>query len=67
MAKISQRHTCKKYDRQILEKLVKKNILKIESFTKIYAETSAVQDLSLEVSEGEIYGFLGPNGAGKST
>lgn len=52
---------------KVYEKLVKKNILKIESFTKIYGETSAVQDLSLEVSEGEIYGFLGPNGAGKTT
>ena len=42
-------------------------ILTIEEFTKSYRDVIAVQDLTLEVERGEIYGFLGPNGAGKTT
>lgn len=42
-------------------------ILTIEEFTKSYKDVIAVQDLTLEVERGEIYGFLGPNGAGKTT
>jgi ABC-2 type transport system ATP-binding protein len=34
---------------------------------KIYKGRPAVEDLSLEVKEGEVFGFLGPNGAGKTT
>lgn len=35
--------------------------------TKRYGNTLAVDDVSLEVAHGEVFGFLGPNGAGKST
>jgi len=35
--------------------------------TKHYGDTRAVEDLSLTVREGEVFGFLGPNGAGKTT
>lgn len=42
-------------------------VLKIEHLTKSYGKHRGVVDLSLEVNQGEIYGFLGPNGAGKST
>ena len=42
-------------------------MLKIEHLTKTYGETKAVDDLSLEIRPGEIYGFIGHNGAGKST
>jgi len=42
-------------------------MLKIEHLTKVYGEKKAVDDLSLEIQQGEIYGFIGHNGAGKST
>jgi ABC-2 type transport system ATP-binding protein len=42
-------------------------ILRTEFLKKRYGDFTAVEDLSLEVYEGEIFGFLGPNGAGKST
>ena len=43
------------------------NLLKIENITKRYAAHTALDDVSLEVPQGSIYGLLGPNGAGKST
>ena len=42
-------------------------MLKIEQITKIYGEKKAVDDLSLHIRPGEIYGFIGHNGAGKTT
>lgn len=45
----------------------KEVVLKIENVTKTYGERKSVDDLSLEVYAGEIFGFLGPNGAGKTT
>lgn len=42
-------------------------MLKIEHLTKTYGEKKAVDDLSLHIHPGEIYGFIGHNGAGKST
>jgi ABC-2 type transport system ATP-binding protein len=38
-----------------------------ENLTKRFKETLAVDNLSLDVAEGEVFGFLGPNGAGKTT
>lgn len=42
-------------------------MLKIEHLTKKYGEKRAVDDLSLHIRPGEIYGFIGHNGAGKTT
>ena len=42
-------------------------MLKIEHLTKTYGEKRAVDDLSLHIRPGEIYGFIGHNGAGKTT
>lgn len=43
------------------------NVLEIRNLTKTFGDFIAVDDLSLTVNEGEIFGFLGANGAGKST
>ena len=50
----------------------KKNILSVKNLNKIYSfkrsdTTHALNNLNLEVNEGEIFGLLGPNGAGKTT
>lgn len=42
-------------------------MLRIEHLTKIYDDYKAVDDLSLHIAPGEIYGFIGHNGAGKTT
>ena len=42
-------------------------MLKIDHLTKLYGEKKAVDDLSLHIEKGEIYGFIGHNGAGKTT
>ncbi len=42
-------------------------VIRIEHLTKKFGRITAVDDLSLEVPAGRLFGFLGPNGAGKST
>lgn len=46
---------------------MEKCILEISNLTKYYGKIKGVEDLSLKLEEGEIFGFIGPNGAGKST
>lgn len=42
-------------------------IIEIKNLTKRYGRRTAIDDLSLTVEEGDIYGFVGPNGAGKTS
>jgi ABC-2 type transport system ATP-binding protein len=42
-------------------------MIRVEHLTKTYGEIQAVNDISFEVEQGEIFAFLGPNGAGKTT
>ena len=42
-------------------------MLKIDNLNKSYGKKVALKNLSLEVNDGEIFGFIGPNGAGKTT
>jgi ABC-2 type transport system ATP-binding protein len=43
------------------------SVISAQGLTKHYGSIAALEDLSLDVAAGEIFGFLGPNGAGKST
>jgi len=42
-------------------------IIEVEKLTKSYGGKRGIDDVTFEVSEGEVFGFLGPNGAGKTT
>ena len=42
-------------------------VLEIKHLKKYYGDIRGVEDVSLKINKGEIYGFIGPNGAGKST
>ena len=44
-----------------------KVVLKINNLTKYYRKVKGIENLSLSLNEGEIFGLIGPNGAGKST
>lgn len=46
---------------------MKENVIEISHLTKSYGKNRGIIDVSLEVKQGDIFGFLGPNGAGKST
>ena len=43
------------------------SIIDVHNISKRFGEITAVEDLNLQVEEGEVLGFLGPNGAGKTT
>lgn len=42
-------------------------MITFENVTKIYGEKRAVDNLTMEISDGKVFGFIGPNGAGKTT
>ena len=42
-------------------------ILEVKNLTKYYGKMLGVENINLELNEGEVFGFIGPNGAGKST
>ena len=43
------------------------SVIELENLTKYYGDVVGIQDLSLEVNDGEVFGLLGPNGSGKTT
>jgi ABC-type multidrug transport system ATPase subunit len=47
--------------------VLSEKILEIQNLHKSFGSFKAVDNISLHVNKGDIYGFLGPNGAGKST
>lgn len=44
-----------------------KNIIELKNVSKTYKEAEVVSRVSMDIKQGQIYGFLGPNGAGKTT
>ena len=44
-----------------------KKVLELKNVSKSFGKRKIIDNLNLEVEEGEIYGFLGPNGSGKTT
>jgi ABC-2 type transport system ATP-binding protein len=50
-----------------MEAVMKDSVVSIKDFKKSYGDFVAVDEISFEVSHGEIFGLLGPNGAGKTT
>jgi len=42
-------------------------VIRCQDLTKYYGKSRGIENLNLEVLEGEMFGFLGPNGAGKTT
>jgi ABC-2 type transport system permease protein len=43
------------------------NMIEVKNLTKKFGEVTAVENLTFDVAEGEVFGLLGPNGAGKTT
>lgn len=58
-------HFC--WFKSIITVMDKPSPLVLNSLTKRFGKNRGIEDVSLELSEGEVFGFLGPNGAGKST
>ena len=44
----------------------KENIIQTKNLTKYYGKSRGIENLNLEIYNGEIFGLLGPNGAGKN-
>jgi len=47
--------------------IIKRPVIQVSGVRKTYGQTVAVDEVSFEVNEGEIFGLIGPNGAGKTT
>ena len=42
-------------------------LIELQGITKRYGDLTAVEDLTLSIEQGAVFGFIGPNGAGKTT
>jgi ABC-2 type transport system ATP-binding protein len=51
----------------INQEVTSMNVIEIKNLTKSYGTARGIIDVSMDVEEGEVFGFIGPNGAGKST
>lgn len=56
-----------KYDKKKVGESMKKTVIHITGLTKSYADRKVVDQLSMDVNQGDIVGLIGPNGSGKST
>ncbi len=43
------------------------NVIKTQDLTKVYGDTRAINNLTLELQQGDVFGYIGPNGSGKTT
>jgi ABC-2 type transport system ATP-binding protein len=60
-------HCAAKYDAAHCPLPTNKIMIKTQELTKVYGDIKAINNLSLELVEGDLFGFIGPNGSGKTT
>jgi ABC-type multidrug transport system ATPase subunit len=55
----------KKGGSELTRRIAKMAIIEVKGLSRKFGKLAAVDNISFQVNEGEIFGFLGPNGAGK--
>jgi len=64
---IANRTSCQYKTKDNKARIMNNAIIDIKDLTKLYGKARGIDNINLEIGEGEIFGFIGPNGAGKST